>query len=115
MGLSHLPGKSNLGAIRKLLKILRLTGRRNWRSSPLANAVQNPVGWDCVLDGLSLYCRHSSRGPSGYAVLREMNYLFFEGPVVLKRFLLIFNDLIFDSRVDRGMPSFEAAPEGPYT
>ena len=33
----------------------------------------------------------------------------------LKRFLLIFNDRIFDSRVDRGIPSLVAAPEGPYT
>src|SRR5208282_2803648 len=41
--------------------------------------------------------------------------LFFEGYGVLKRFLLIFNDLIFDSRVDRGMPSLAAAPDGPNT
>jgi hypothetical protein len=27
-----------------------------------------------------------------------------EGSVVLKRFLLIFSDLIFDSRVDPGIP-----------
>jgi hypothetical protein len=33
----------------------------------------------------------------------------------LKRFLLILRDLIFDSRVDDGMPSFNAAPEGPDT
>src|SRR5258708_16102190 len=37
------------------------------------------------------------------------------GPAALKRFLSIFNDLIFDSRVDRGIPSLEAAPDGPYT
>src|ERR1700691_4821916 len=36
-----------------------------------------------------------------------------EGP--LKRFLSIFNTRIFDSRVDRGMPSLSAAPSGPYT
>jgi hypothetical protein len=33
-----------------------------------------------------------------------------EGFVVLKRFLLIFSELIFDSRVDHGMPSLAAAP-----
>src|SRR4051794_27920500 len=33
----------------------------------------------------------------------------------LKRFLLIFSDLIFDSRVVRGIPSLAAAPAGPYT
>jgi hypothetical protein len=33
----------------------------------------------------------------------------------LKRFLSIFRDLIFDSRVDRGMPNFAAAPVGPNT
>src|SRR5271169_3261695 len=33
----------------------------------------------------------------------------------LKRCLLIFNALIFVSKVDRGMPSLAAAPEGPYT
>src|SRR6201986_2757356 len=32
-----------------------------------------------------------------------------------KQFLSIFNDLIFDSRVDRGIPSFSAAPAGPNT
>src|SRR6266851_2459823 len=40
---------------------------------------------------------------------------FTEGSVVLKRFLLTFSDLIFDSRVDPGMPSFAAAPDGPDT
>src|SRR5215831_6756608 len=34
---------------------------------------------------------------------------------VLKRCVLIFSDLIFESRVDRGMPSLAAAPEGPDT
>src|SRR6266446_10923875 len=38
-----------------------------------------------------------------------------EGFVVLKRFLLIFSDLIFDSRVDPGKPSLAAAPDGPDT
>src|SRR5262245_38173152 len=33
----------------------------------------------------------------------------------LKRLLLIFSNLILDSRVDRGIPSLEAAPDGPYT
>ena len=33
----------------------------------------------------------------------------------LKRFLSILSDLIFDSRVDRGMPSLVAAPNGPNT
>src|SRR5713226_1326741 len=32
---------------------------------------------------------------------------------VLKRFLSIFSDLIFDSSVDRGMPNLAAAPLGP--
>src|SRR5260370_41150099 len=40
---------------------------------------------------------------------------FTEGSVVLKRCLLIFSDLIFDSRVDPGMPSLAAAPDGPAT
>src|SRR5712692_2182884 len=40
---------------------------------------------------------------------------FTEGSVVLKRSLLIFSDLIFDSRVDPGMPSLAAAPDGPAT
>jgi hypothetical protein len=38
-------------------------------------------------------------------------------PTVMKigwRFLSIFSNLIFDSRVDRGTPSFGAAPAGPY-
>src|SRR5216683_2644660 len=38
-----------------------------------------------------------------------------EGFEVLKRFLLIFSDLIFDSRVDPGIPSLAAAPDGPDT
>src|SRR6202040_3349703 len=38
-----------------------------------------------------------------------------EGSVALKRFLLIFSDFIFDSRVDPGRPSLAAAPEGPDT
>src|SRR6266853_1044644 len=38
-----------------------------------------------------------------------------EGFVVLKRFLLIFSDLIFDSKVDPGKPSLTAAPDGPDT
>src|SRR6266850_5588909 len=33
----------------------------------------------------------------------------------LKRFLLIFSSLIFDSRVDLAIPSLAAAPDGPYT
>src|SRR5215472_16202058 len=35
--------------------------------------------------------------------------------MVLKRCVLIFSDLIFESRVDRGMPSLTAAPNGPDT
>src|ERR1700754_2682550 len=35
--------------------------------------------------------------------------------VVLKRFLFIFNDRIFDSNVDLGIPSLAAAPLGPDT
>src|SRR5260370_38908299 len=38
-----------------------------------------------------------------------------EGPAVLKRFLSIFNDRIFESRVDPGIPSLAAAPDGPDT
>src|SRR5712671_3792771 len=38
-----------------------------------------------------------------------------EGFVVLKCFLLIFSDLIFDSKVDPGKPSLAAAPDGPDT
>src|SRR5439155_816939 len=34
---------------------------------------------------------------------------------VLKRFLSIFSNLIFDSSVDRGMPNLAAAPVGPNT
>src|SRR6266481_5662116 len=34
---------------------------------------------------------------------------------VLKRFLLIFSDLIFESRVVPGIPSLAAAPDGPNT
>src|SRR6267154_6881820 len=33
----------------------------------------------------------------------------------LKRFLSIFSDRIFDSRVDRGIPNLAAAPVGPDT
>ena len=33
----------------------------------------------------------------------------------LKLFLLILSDRIFDSRVDRAIPSLAAAPEGPNT
>src|ERR1700683_1427661 len=33
----------------------------------------------------------------------------------LKRFLLIFSDRILDSSVDRAIPSFAAAPDGPKT
>src|SRR6266849_3015702 len=40
---------------------------------------------------------------------------FAEGSVVLKRCLSIFSDLIFDSRVDPGMPSLAAAPDSPPT
>src|SRR6266849_8064834 len=38
-----------------------------------------------------------------------------EGFILLKRFLLIFRDLIFDSKVDPGKPSLVAAPDGPDT
>jgi hypothetical protein len=38
-----------------------------------------------------------------------------EGSTDLKRFLLILSDLIFDSRVDPGIPSLAAAPAGPDT
>ena len=38
-----------------------------------------------------------------------------EGFVVLKSFLLILSDLIFDSKVDPGKPSLAAAPDGPDT
>jgi hypothetical protein len=38
-----------------------------------------------------------------------------EGSVPLKRFLLIFSALIFDSRVVPGTPSLAAAPDGPDT
>jgi hypothetical protein len=38
-----------------------------------------------------------------------------EGFVDLKRFLLIFSDLIFDSKVDPGKPSLAAAPDSPDT
>src|ERR1700720_818964 len=37
------------------------------------------------------------------------------GPSLLKRFLLILSDLIFVSRVDPGIPSLAAAPDGPDT
>src|SRR5580700_11336757 len=37
------------------------------------------------------------------------------GGRLLKRFLSIFSDLIFVSRVDPGMPSLAAAPDGPDT
>jgi hypothetical protein len=35
--------------------------------------------------------------------------------VVLKLYLLIFIDLIFDSKVEGGIPSMAAAPDGPDT
>ena len=35
--------------------------------------------------------------------------------LTLKRFLLILSDRIFDSSVDRAIPSFAAAPDGPDT
>lgn len=35
--------------------------------------------------------------------------------MVLNRLLFIFRDLILDSKVDRGMPRFAAAPNGPDT
>src|ERR1700681_1095176 len=38
-----------------------------------------------------------------------------EGSLVLNRFLLIFRDLIFESKVDPGIPSLVAAPDGPDT
>src|SRR5258707_6394237 len=38
-----------------------------------------------------------------------------EGFVVLKSFLLILSDLIFDSKVEPGKPSLAAAPDGPDT
>src|ERR1700674_2896309 len=40
---------------------------------------------------------------------------FVDGYVVLKRFLLIFSDLIFESSVVPGIPSLAAAPDGPNT
>ncbi len=41
--------------------------------------------------------------------------LCYRGICSLKRFLLIFSDLIFDSRVDPGIPSLSAAPDGSDT
>src|SRR5208283_485201 len=38
-----------------------------------------------------------------------------EGYIDLKRFLSILSDLIFESRVEPGIPSLTAAPEGPDT
>src|SRR5580704_6023544 len=38
-----------------------------------------------------------------------------DGYAVLKRFLLIFSDLIFESSVVPGIPSLAAAPDGPKT
>src|SRR5712664_218590 len=38
-----------------------------------------------------------------------------DGSVVLKRYLSIFSDLIFVSKVDPGIPSLAAAPDGPDT
>jgi hypothetical protein len=49
----------------------------------------------------------SANQAGGLAVFR------IEGSVPLKRFLLIFSALIFDSRVVPGTPSLAAAPEGP--
>ena len=37
---------------------------------------------------------------------------FVDGSVVLNRFLSIFSDLIFVSKVDPGIPSLAAAPDG---
>jgi hypothetical protein len=38
-----------------------------------------------------------------------------ERSAVLKRFLSIFSDRILDSKVDSGIPSLAAAPDGPKT
>src|ERR1700681_3897449 len=38
-----------------------------------------------------------------------------EGSEVLNRFLLIFSDLILESKVEPGIPSLAAAPDGPDT
>lgn len=43
-----------------------------------------------------------------------VNYVF-RTLAVLKWYLLIFSDRIFDSNVDRLIPSFAAAPDGPDT
>ncbi len=41
--------------------------------------------------------------------------MFLEGTAILKRFLSILRERIFDSRVDRGTPNLAAAPDGPDT
>ena len=41
--------------------------------------------------------------------------MFLEGTAILKRFLSILRERIFDSRVDRGIPNLAAAPDGPDT
>lgn len=57
---------------------------------------------------------NANQGPCGVMTLRLC-----KGPqlfgFVLKRFLSIFSDLIFDSNVDRGTPNLTAAPVAPDT
>jgi hypothetical protein len=46
---------------------------------------------------------------------RLSRLFFYDGLEALKRFLSIFRVLIFDSKIDRTIPSLTAAPDGPKT
>src|SRR6266404_922281 len=75
--------------------------------SDFAGAIQEPAQQFrifCVLEKIHLLT--GIRAASASPQISEK---------VLKRFLSIFSDLIFDSSVDRGMPNLAAAPVGPNT
>ena len=59
-----------------------------------------------IYEARKIFCDLRANQSGEPAVFRE---------IPLKRLLLIFSALIFDSRVVPGMPSLAAAPDGPDT
>src|SRR5262249_14257727 len=97
----------------------------DWAKSNPAQANSNGAASNRFLIGSSWLILQRCKAANGFeydhASLRTQigvvppGQLFYEGSPALKRFLLIFSDLILCSNVDRGMPSLAAAPAGPYT
>ena len=80
-------------------QLTEVRASRAERSSPRHERVSNFLGGECFLAPLRTW----------HDISRESQLL------GLKLYLSMFSDRIFESSVDRAMPSLTAAPEGPNT